>query len=83
MSGKTRYVPNRVSKVLRMTEFSLRGPKSALGDFYWQKRGDIGIPKAITATAYKLAGLVYALQTKGEEYATRSMVEYEERNKQR
>ncbi len=36
-----------------------------------------GVPKAITATAYKLARIIYAMLKHGQEYAQQSLTEYE------
>ena len=40
-------------------------------------------PKAVTAAAHKLARLIYAMLTKGEEYTDQSQDYYEERYRQR
>jgi hypothetical protein len=40
-------------------------------------------PKAETAAAHKLARLIYAMLTKGEEYTDRGQAYYEERYRQR
>ena len=37
--------------------------KSALGDFYRRMRAKLGAPKAITATAHKLARIIFHLVT--------------------
>lgn len=40
-------------------------------------------PKAVTATAHKLARLIYAMLTKGEEYTDQGQDYYEERYRER
>jgi hypothetical protein len=40
-------------------------------------RARLGAPKAIVATAHKLARLVYALLTRGEAYVAQAMDDYE------
>ena len=40
-------------------------------------------PRAITATAHKLARLIYLMLTRGQEYVDRGEAYYEERHKQR
>jgi transposase len=40
-------------------------------------------PKAVTAAAHKLARLIYAMLTKGQEYTDRGQAYYEERYRQR
>ena len=41
------------------------------------------MPKAITATAYKLARIVYAMLKHGQAYAQKGMAEYEAEYKER
>ncbi len=43
----------------------------------------LGAGKAITATAHKLARLIYAMLTKGEEYVKQSQQQYEEKFRNR
>lgn len=40
-------------------------------------------PKAVTAAAHKLARLIYAMLTKGEEYTDQGQDYYEERHRER
>lgn len=47
---------------------SLQASQSALGDFYRRMRAKLGAPKAITATAHKLARIIYHLITTREPY---------------
>ncbi len=48
-----------LSGAFRMAAFSLTQSRSALGAFYRRLRSRLGAPKAITATAHKLARLFY------------------------
>src|SRR5215472_7359984 len=50
-----------------------------LGLFYRRIKGRIGGKGAITATAHKLATLVYRVLKYGREYVKRSMAEYEQK----
>lgn len=68
VSGRTKPTQNRSAQALRMAASSLRTSKSALGAYYRRLCGRMDKPKAIAATAHKLARLVYALLTKGQEY---------------
>jgi len=68
LSVKTREVKSRVATALRMAAQSLCHSKCALGDFYRRMRSKLGAPKAITATAHKLARIVYHLLTTHESY---------------
>jgi len=64
----TRRVKNRFAVALRMAAQSLQGSRSALGEFYRRMRSRLGAPKAITATAHKLARIVYHLLITHEPY---------------
>jgi transposase len=43
----------------------------------------LGTPKAITATAHKLARLIYSMRKHGTAYVAQGMDEYEEQYRQR
>jgi transposase len=64
----TRKVKNRFAAALRMAAQSLQGSRSALGEFYRRMRSRHGAPKAITATAHKLARIIYHLLITREPY---------------
>jgi transposase len=64
----TRRVKNRLAAALRMAAQSLQGSRSALGEFYRRMRTRLGAPKAITATAHKLARIIYHLLRTHEPY---------------
>ena len=53
---------------LRMAAFTLFKSKSALGAYLRRQRSRLCAPKAITATAYKLARLVYTMLKHGTAY---------------
>ena len=50
---------NRASKALRLAANGLHRSDSPLGAFLRRKKTHLGSPKAITATARKLAGIIY------------------------
>jgi transposase len=64
----TRRVKNRLAAALRMAAQSLQGSQSALGEFYRRMRARIGPPQAITATAHKLARVIYHMIVTREPY---------------
>jgi transposase len=64
----TRKVNCRAATALRMAAQSLHHSKSALGDFYRRMRAKLGAPKAITATAHKLARIIFHLITTRQEF---------------
>jgi transposase len=68
LSVKTRHVKHRVAYALRLAAYSLSRSQSVLGGFFRRMRAKLGAPKAITATAHKLARIVYHLLTTRQPY---------------
>lgn len=68
---------NRIAIALRMAAQGLGKTKSPLALFYKRIKSRIGGRGAITATAHKLACLVYRMLKYGREYVKQSMQEYE------
>ena len=82
-SSATRPGVNRAAQALRLAARNLRKSKSALGAFFRRVAARRGVPKAITATAYKLARIIYAMLKHGTEYAAQGMQAYETAYKER
>jgi transposase len=59
LSSRTQPSANRAAALLRLTAMSVARTQTALGAFYRRLAARIGKPQAITATARKLAILVY------------------------
>ena len=78
-SSQTRKVVNRAANAFRMAAFSLTHSRSALGAFYRRLRSRLGAPKAMTATAHKLARMFYRLWTTGESYCDPGVDYYEQK----
>jgi transposase len=68
LSVQTRVVKNRVAAALRMASQSLHRSQSFLGDYYRRMRAKLGTPKAITATAHKLARIIFHLLSTRQAY---------------
>ena len=83
LSGKTKQAANRAAATLRMAAFTLFRSKSALGAYLRRQRSRLGAPKAITATAHKLARLVYSMLKHGSAYVDAGQDYYEERYRSR
>ena len=66
--SSTRRTNSRANRALRIAAQTLARSQSHLGSFYRRVRGRIGAPQAITATAHKLARIVYHLITTGKPY---------------
>ena len=67
-NSRTRRVVNRAANAFRMAALAAGKTRSALGAFYRRLRTRLGTPKAITATAHKLARLFYQLWRNGATY---------------
>lgn len=70
---------NRVGQALRLAARSVGRTATPLGLFYRRIRSRIGAMGAVTATAHKLARLVYRMLKYGTDYVKRSQAEYEEK----
>jgi transposase len=82
-SSATRQVVNRAANAFRMAAQAAGKSHSALGAFYRRLRARLGAPKAITATAHKLARIFYPLWTSGEGYIDPGADYYEQRYRER
>ena len=65
-----------MAHAFRLAAFSLSKDKGYLGAYLRRQKSRLGAPKAITATAHKLARIVYNMMRHGAEYAKRSEAEY-------
>lgn len=83
MSGKTKRCANRAAQALRLAAAALRSSQSALGAYYRRMCARMDKPKAVAAAAHKLARLIYAMLTHGQEYTDRGQDYFEERYRQR
>ncbi len=83
MSGRTKRCANRAAQALRLAAAALRSSQSALGAYYRRMCARMDKPKAVTAAAHKLARLIYAMLTHGQEYTDRGQDYFEERYRQR
>ena len=83
MTGKTKRCANRAAQALRLAAAALRSSKSALGAYFRRMTARMDKPKAVTAAAHKLARLIYAMLSRGEEYTDRGQEYFEERYRQR
>lgn len=83
MSGKTKRCANRAAQALRLATAALRSSPSALRAYYRRMCARMGRPKDVTAAAHKLARLIYAMLTHGQEYTDRGQDYFEERYRQR
>jgi transposase len=83
LSSRTRKVVNRAANAFRLAAQSLANSQTALGGFYRRIRTRSGAPKAITATAHKLARIFYHLWTTGDNFIDLGADTYEQQYQQR
>ena len=83
LSVKTRHVKHRVAQALRLAAQSLYRSHSVLGAYFRRMRAKLGAPKAITATAHKLARILYHLLTTREPYAESHLAQAEAEHRRR
>ena len=83
ISSRTKPSANRAAKALRLSANALHRSDSALGAFLRRKKAHLGAPKAITATAHKLARIIYSMLRYGQQYVDAGAEQYERQHHQR
>jgi transposase len=79
LSSRTPHVVNRVAVLLRLAALAIGRTNTCLGIFYRRLKARHGAPKAMTATARKLAVLIHHLLSTGEAYQEPDPTQYSER----
>lgn len=80
---RTRKTSSRAATALRIAAQALARSQSALGAFYRRIRARHGAPKAVTATAHKLARIVYHMLKHKVDYHDPGPDAYNEQQRQR
>jgi len=83
LRSRTQPSANRAAKILRMAAMSLGRSDHALGAFYRRMAARVGKAKAITATARKLALLVYRMLRDHIPYREMSAADYDQQQRSR
>jgi transposase len=83
LSRRTKPCANRAATALRLAAACLHHSQSALGAFFRRMKARMGAPKAITATAHKLARLLYTMLKHGTAYVRQGMDEYAQQYRDR
>jgi len=83
LSSRTRPGSNRAAHALRLSANALYRSKSYLGDYYRRMRTRLGAPKAITATAHKLARIIYHLIKNQKPFDETVFAEQERKHQER
>jgi transposase len=83
LSRRVRRGSSRAKRALRLAARSMHHSQSDLGAFFRRIKGRHGTPMAITATAHKLARLVYSLLKHGTAYVAQELAAYEAKYRER
>ena len=81
LSRRSRRVVNRASVLLRVVAVAVGRSETWLGRFYRRKKAHLGAPKAVTATARKLACIIYHLLKYQDAFVPVNEAEYEAKAK--
>ena len=76
-SSRTRPGVNRAATAFRLAAHGLHRSQGALGAFLRRLKSRLGTPAALTATAHKLARIVYLALKHGLPYVRKSQEEYQ------
>ena len=68
LKAKTRQVKNRLADAFRLCALGLANAKGMMGQYSRRIKGRLGKAEGITATAHKLARVVYAMIATGRAY---------------
>lgn len=83
LSSKTQKSKNRAAQALRLAAQTLRDSPTALGDYFRKMKGRMGTPEAITATAHKLARIVYHMLKTKQAYDETKVARQSEQHQKR
>jgi transposase len=83
LTSRTRRSANRVRQAFKMAAMAVARTESALGAFYRRLCARMDKPRANTATAHKIARMVYFMLTRGETYVDQGQQRYEQQQQQR
>ncbi len=83
LSGKSKRTANYAASALRVAASTLHRSDSALGAFLRRLKSRLGAPKAITATAHKLAVIIFMMLKNGTAYKDVGQDYYEKQYRER
>lgn len=78
LSSRTKACANRAAAAFRLAAYGLQHSKSYLGAFCRRMKARMGPAKAITATAHKLARILYAMLLNRTPYVEKGLDFYEQ-----
>jgi transposase len=83
LSSRRMKKKNKAGQILKQAASTLSSNKAPLGDYYRKMRAKLGGKGAVTATAHKLARIIYTMIKNKEEYKPDIMIGNENLYKER
>jgi transposase len=83
MQLTTPRVANKAAGAFRLAAQAAGRTETAIGAFYRRIKSKAGAPKAVTATAHKLARIFYTQVTRGENHEESGAKAYDEAHRER
>lgn len=83
LSSRTRKVVNRAAIAFRVCANAISRTQTGMGAYCRRMKSRLGAPKAITATARKIAILFYRMLRYGEDYVEKGVEYYEKQYEER
>jgi transposase len=83
LSSRSRKVVNKASTAFRMAAFGASRSNTATGAFYRRLKSRVGAPKAITATAHKIARHYYICLKTQKNYIDSGAEYYEQKYREK
>jgi len=83
LSSRTKPAANKAAMFFRLAANGLHKSQTALGGFLRRTKAKLGAPKAITATARKIAVIFYFMLTQSKEYVEAGLDYYDKQYKER
>jgi transposase len=82
LSSKRMKKKNRGGQILKQAASTLSNSKTPLGDYYRKMRGKLGGKGAVTASAHKLARIIYTMLLNKTEYSMEMVIGNEQKYKE-
>ena len=83
LSSKSKPTANKAAQAFRLAANALYRSKTALGAYFRRMRARLGTPKALTATAHKIAVILYSMIRRKTSFKESGQDIYEQRYRER
>ena len=82
LSSKRMKKKNKAGQILKQAASTISNSKEPLGDYYRKMRGKLGGKGAVTATAHKLARIIYTMLSNKTEFNSETIEENQKKYKE-